>query len=103
MNERIGLMAGIALATGACAVNQPADSAPPPHQGVTAGTCNPANIQRFVGQQVTDDLKAEMKRVSGAAIIRFVPPGMAITMEYSSQRLTVFTDPANRVERISCS
>jgi hypothetical protein len=44
-----------------------------------------------------------MKQVSGAAIVRIVPPGVAITMEYSSQRLTVFTDASNRVERINCS
>jgi hypothetical protein len=96
-------MAGIALAASGCAVNPPADSAIPPHQDGTTGTCDSTSIQQFVGREVTADVRTQMKQVSGAVIVRIVPPGVAITMEYSSQRLTVFTDASNRVERISCS
>jgi hypothetical protein len=65
--------------------------------------CNDANIQQFAGHQATAELGAQMLAVSGAGTLRWVPHGSAITMEYRADRLTVFLDPANRVERLSCS
>ena len=103
MNGQIAIAAGILLAVTACATNPPADAAPPVHGGTGGGTCDPTNIQQFVGQEATADLRTRMKQVSGASIIRIVPPGTVITMEYSPQRLTVYTDANNRVEKISCS
>lgn len=80
----------------------PAES--PPLHGVTQGyKCDPENIQQFVGQLATSELGAQMLRVSDAATIRWVPQGTAVTMEYRFDRLTVFLDVNNRVERISCS
>lgn len=87
------------LALSACATAQPI-----PVRGATPGhTCSDANIQQFVGRERTPQLEAEMRRVSGAAIVRWVPHGTMITMEYRSDRLTVYLDASNRVERISCS
>ena len=111
MNGRVAVAAGIFLAVSACAVNPPANAvasnasepAIPVRGDTGAGRCDPTNIQQFVGQEVTADLQAQMKSVSGAGTIRIVPPGTAITMEFSAERLTVYTDAANRVERISCS
>ena len=101
MNGRIAVAAGIVLAMSACATNPPADAAPPVHGGT--GTCDPTNIQQFVGQEATAETQERMKQVSGASIIRIVPPGTVITMEYSPERLTVYTDANNRVEKLSCS
>lgn len=44
-----------------------------------------------------------MLRVSGAKTVRWVPQGTAVTMEFRSDRLTVFLDAHNKVERLSCS
>lgn len=66
-------------------------------------TCSNANLQQFVGQATTQDLGAEMMRVSGATSIRWAASGTAVTMEFRYGRLTVFLDPQNRVERVSCS
>jgi len=75
-----------------------------PVHGVTPGhKCDPANIQQFVGQQRSADLERRMLQVSGAALVRWAPFGTAVTMEYRFDRLTVFLDANNRVERISCS
>ena len=99
MIARIALGASCALAVGACAT-----AGPIPVRGETPGsTCNNSNIQQFVGRQATSELAAEMQRVSGAAIVRWVPQGTMITMEYRPDRLTVYLDASNRVERISCS
>jgi hypothetical protein len=99
MIGRIAMGAACALAVSACAT-----AGPMPVRGETPGSrCNDSNIQQFVGRQATAELGADMQRVSGAAIVRWVPHGTMITMEYRSDRLTVYLDANNRVERISCS
>lgn len=100
MMGRLAFATALAAGTAACATAEP----PIPVRGETPGrTCDPAGIQQFVGRQATSELGAEMQRVSGAAILRWVPHGRVITMEFRSDRLTVFLDAGNRVERISCS
>jgi hypothetical protein len=99
MNVRIAIAATCALASASCATAEQI-----PVRGETPGyTCSNANIQQFVDRQATAELGAEMLRVSGAGTLRWVPHGAAITMEFRSDRLTVFLDTANRVERLSCS
>jgi hypothetical protein len=99
MTPRIGIALIAAASLAGCAVAQPT-----PVHGVTPGrTCDNGNLQQFVGQTATAQLGAEMIRVSNAAVLRWVAAGTAVTMEYRADRLTVFLDPSNRVERISCS
>ena len=93
-------IAATTLAASACATAEQ----PIPVRGETAGrTCDDSAIQAFVGRQRSPELEAEMLRVSGAAIVRWVPHGAAITMEFRADRLTAWLDAGNRVERISCS
>jgi len=104
MIGRIALAALGAVAIGACAIEAaPGDSAPPTPGTPVAHKCDNANIQQFVGKQRSTALEHEMLRISGAAFVRWAPAGTAITMEFRSDRLTVFLDASNRVERISCS
>ena len=65
--------------------------------------CSPENLARYNGQVANDALAARMKRETGKTVIRWVQPGMAVTMDYREDRLTVYLDAANRVERTSCS
>jgi hypothetical protein len=100
-----GAIAAAALA--ACATQAPppaADPAPIPEHGTTSGhTCDGTRIQQFVGQQRSPALEQQMLEASGAATVRWVPPGMAVTMEFRADRLTVFLDANSRIERLSCS
>lgn len=99
MISRIAVAAACGVAVSACAA-----AGPIPVRGEPAGSrCDDSNIQQFVGRQATAELGAEMQRVSGAAVLRWVAHGTAITMEYRPDRLTVYLDSNNRVERISCS
>jgi hypothetical protein len=43
-----------------------------------------------------------MLQVSGARTIRWVQPGMMVTMEFSAQRLTVQLARGNVIERATC-
>ena len=96
------------LLLAACSTAQAPDSDPaadsPPVHGTTPGRkCDPTNIQQFVGQTRSADLERRMLQVSGAATVRWAPFGTAVTMEYRFDRLTVFLDAKNRVDRIGCS
>jgi hypothetical protein len=88
-----------ALALAACAT-----AAPPEPRVIGAGgsVCRPEGFGRFVGQPATQALGAEMLRVSGARILRWVGHGMMITMDFSPERLTVHLTADNRVERANC-
>jgi hypothetical protein len=43
-----------------------------------------------------------MMKQTGATKIRWVAKGMMVTMDYREDRLTVYLDAANRIERASC-
>lgn len=84
----------------ACTVatsHQTADGLPP-----VPASCNGAVLAQFVGQPASQDLGARMLRASGARILRWVPKGGAVTMDFNPSRLTVQLDGANRVESASC-
>ena len=74
--------------------------APPP--SAPAEACSPASLARYTGLAANDALAARMKRESGKTALRWVRPGTMVTMDYSEDRLTVYLDAANRVERVSC-
>ncbi|HYC94621.1 MAG TPA: I78 family peptidase inhibitor [Sphingomicrobium sp.] len=74
-----------------------ADSVPPP-----LATCRNDALSQFIGQPASQELGQRMLRASGARIIRWVPKGGVITMDFSPERLTVQLDGSNRVERASC-
>ena len=86
------------LAMSACAATPPAGEVPG-HQG---RTCHGAGLAGFVGQPATQQLGADMLRVSGARTIRWVAHGMMVTMEFSPERLTVQLTADGRVERANC-
>lgn len=100
MRTAIAIIAA-AIALSACAAAPPP---PIPEHGVTAGyQCSNAGLDRFVGQPASQALGAEMLRASGARIIRWVPIGVMITMDYSPERLTVRLGPGNRrVTKVNC-
>jgi hypothetical protein len=74
-----------------------------PVHGATPGhECQSAGLERFAGQPATSETGAEILRVSKAAVLRWVEPGMMVTMEYRADRVTVRLAAGNRIERVSC-
>ncbi len=67
-----------------------------------SGTCRNEALPAFVGQPATPALGTQMLAASGARVLRWVAKGMMVTMDFSDDRLTVYLDAANRVERASC-
>lgn len=85
------------LAVSACAAASPPDSSEP-----SGGVCQNEALSQFIGQRASAQLGGEMLRVSGARVIRWVPLGGAVTMDFSPARLTVQLDGANRVQSPNC-
>jgi hypothetical protein len=44
----------------------------------------------------------EIKRTTNAAVLRWSPPGVMLTMDYRADRVTVWLDPANKITKIRC-
>jgi len=86
------------LPLAACQIAQSDATAP----GQIPGTCNGATLEQYVGQAASTELGAKMLQASGAKVIRWVPKGGMVTMDFRADRLTVALDEANRVEKANC-
>ena len=90
----------VLLPIAACTVATSDQTASP--GGEPSGTCHNDNLAQFVGQPASQELGARMLASSGAKIIRWVPKGGVITMDFNPSRLTVQLDGSNRVESANC-
>lgn len=87
------------LAACATAPAQP----PIPVHGETPGhVCQTEGTDQFVGQVRSGETGDAIKRASHAAVLRWAPPGVMLTMDYRSDRVTVWLDPANKITQIKC-
>lgn len=75
---------------------------PAPLPAPAPATCNGDAGQSFVGQTATAETGAALLRATGARTLRWVAPGMAVTMDFRPDRLTVSYDDAMKIERVSC-
>lgn len=92
----------VVLAPALLAACSTAPAAPVIH-GVTPGhTCKTEGTDQFVGQTRSDKLGAAIKRVSNAAVLRWAPPGIMLTMDYRQDRVTVWLDASGKVTQIKC-
>lgn len=105
------LMAILPLA--ACASAQPTqqdrDPMPPAKQdsdptppALADGPCRTEGLDRFIGQQADEATGAAMLKASGARTLRWGGPGMAMTMDFRPDRLTVSYDEAKRITEARC-
>ena len=74
----------------------------PPVMGEPLETCRRDSLPSFTGQPATQELGERMLAASGARALRWVGDGMAVTMDFRGDRLTVYLDRNNRVERANC-
>lgn len=67
-----------------------------------SGKCNSDALASYVGKEVTAELGAELLAKSGARTLRWGAPGMAMTMDYREDRLTVSYDEAMIITSARC-
>lgn len=78
-------------------------AAQPPLHGETPGhRCRQEGGERFVGATASSETAAAILAATGASTLRWAPPGAALTMDYRFDRVTVYLDARNRIERVSC-
>lgn len=97
--RRIAVLAPALLT--ACATAPAAEPAPQV-VGQSGYACRNDQLGGFAGREATAEVGAEILRVSGARNLRWVRPGMMVTMEYREDRVTVWLAAGNRIERVSC-
>lgn len=97
-----------ALLLAACAgAPAPADTglpeplAPPPIEE-TAMACDHDAAQWAVGRPFDEAMRTRLRADTGAASVREVRPGMAVTMDFREDRLTVELDAAGNVVSLRC-
>lgn len=74
-----------------------------PIHGVTPGhQCIAESTDQFVGQPATSDTGAAILRATDAAVLRWAPMGMMLTMDFREDRVTVHLGPDNKIIQIKC-
>ena len=85
-----------ALALAACST-VPAEGRRP-----VGGACKDEGLSSFVGRDATEEVGSELLKQSGANVLRWVPNGSVVTMEFRADRVTAYLDANNKIERVSC-
>ena len=84
----------------------PAPAAAPeaiPIHGQTPGhVCDATGTERFIGQQATEQVGAEIQQATQAATLRWAAPGMMLTMDYRADRVTVWYTPDRKITKVQC-
>lgn len=75
-------------------------AAQPPLAG--AGQCRAEPAQTLLGHAATRELAARAMKLSGARAMRWIRPGMAVTMDYREDRLNIEINDAEQVISIRC-
>lgn len=93
-----------ALAIAACAAAPAASDAPPPGSPAPAsgGECNAAGTESFIGQRRSPETGNAILAATGSSQLRWVTPGMMVTMEFLATRVTVHVGEDGRITRIVC-
>jgi hypothetical protein len=74
-----------------------------PVHGVTPGhKCDSTGSERFIGEIGDSKTGAAIERATHAAVLRWAPPGIMLTMDYRQDRVTVWLDDARRITKIRC-
>lgn len=100
------LLLGCLLPLAACSSTPPSvDTSPTNPKPEAAGLgshCRPDTLTALVGQTASQEVVDRAVRDAGARTIRVVKPGMAVTMDYREDRVTLSVDANNKIERASC-
>ena len=92
----------VTLSLAACAAVAPSMRAAADVPTHSLDNCSNAALVPFTGREATQDLGTQLLAASGAKVMRWVPMGALVTMEYRADRLTVHLDATNHVKSAIC-
>ena len=84
----------------ACTATEGQGPATPPASA--EGPCRNEGLDRFIGQTATADIGTQLLQTSGARTLRWGAPGMAMTMDFRPDRLTVSYDEKMVITSARC-
>ena len=90
-----------ALALAACAQTPPPVDETPV-RGNTGFVCAADGLGDLVGQRATIELSAAALDRSNSRTLRWIQPGMAVTMDFRADRLDIHLDEKNVVVSFTC-
>ena len=64
--------------------------------------CRNTMLDQFKGRPAGADLGTEIIRASGSKTLQWIPAGTMVTMEFREDRVRIYLDEQNRVQRASC-
>jgi hypothetical protein len=80
-----------------------APAAPVVVHGETPGhTCVEGAADSFVGKARSDATGKAIQAATHAAVLRWAPPGVMLTMDYRADRVTVWVGPDNIITKLRC-
>ena len=85
------------LALGGCA-----QTVAQPLEPDTNENCDASKAQAYAGKVASADVAEAARKAAGAEVVRWLRPGMAVTMEYRVGRLNITIDDKNLITRINC-
>jgi hypothetical protein len=86
------------LATSACNYDEKPEGPPPP----PPGKCVADGLGDFTGKTRSDAVEKKALRMSGSKAIRWISPGMAVTMDFREDRLNFDLDAQGKIVRAFC-
>jgi hypothetical protein len=64
--------------------------------------CGATVVQGYVGLRANDVTRQQIAERSRAATVRWIEPGMAVTMDFRADRLNGEIDPAGAISTLRC-
>jgi hypothetical protein len=88
----------VTLATMGCTLDARPQAASP----AGTGTCTDKGLDRLIGKKRSDKVAGEARRLSGAKLLRWIAPGMMVTMDYREDRLNLQLGTDGRIASAHC-
>lgn len=71
--------------------------------GETPGhTCVEGAADSYVGKVRSNAVGKAIQAATRAAVLRWAPPNVMLTMDYRADRVTVWLDEANKITKLRC-
>lgn len=70
--------------------------------GSMEAACNAGAVQSAIGEIATPARVESLRRQSGAATVRVLPPGAVTTRDFRTDRLNIDVDAGNRIRALRC-
>ena len=89
----------IALAAAGCTYDERPQTGTPP---AVAGKCVADGLAGLTGKARSEAVTKQALQLSGAKTLRWIAPGMAVTMDYREDRLNLDIDEHGKITRAHC-